>query len=146
MLLHRSGFTLLAVAQYYLVFVERKPGRRPKTVNLAVEEKEASRKRARRRAAKANFSRSVVVFFFWPRNRGRERLSLLHLPLHLSAPPPLSCLTPRHHFHLLFPLLRLLGTLGRQRPSWLRAAQCSGGVNPLIGCHYPAALPTRRLN
>ena len=50
MLLHHSGFTLLAVAQYYLVFVERKPGRRPKTVNLAVEEKEALEKKKREEA------------------------------------------------------------------------------------------------
>lgn len=62
-----------------------------KTVNLL--SKKRHWKVKRRRAAKANFSRSVV---FGRRTEGER--DTLHLPLHLSlslpAPPPLSCLTP----------------------------------------------------
>lgn len=121
MLLHRSGFTLLVVAQYYLVFVERKPGRRPKTVNLAVEEKEASRKRARRRAAKANFSRSVVFFFFLAvEQRQRETLSSA------SAPPSL-CTTSTFMSHSPSPFPSPLSPPPSARDSGKAEAELAAG-------------------
>ena len=82
------------------------------TVNLL--SKKRHRKMERRRAAKANFSRSVV---FGRRTEGER--DTLHLPLHLSLAP---CTTSTfmshslHSFHLLFPLLHLLWSWGRQRP------------------------------
>lgn len=84
-----------------------------KTVNLLSKKKHW--KMERRRAAKTNFSRSVV---FGRRTEGER--DTLHLPLHLSLAP---CTTSTfmshslHCFHLFFfPLLLLLWTLGRQRP------------------------------
>ncbi len=113
-----------------------------KTVNLL--SKKRHWKMERRRAAKANFSRSVV---FGRRTEGER--DTLHLPLHLSlslpAPPPLSCLTPFTVFtSSSFP--SFCSGLWEGRGRRLQAAQCSGGVKPLIGCHYPVALPTLILN
>lgn len=111
------------------------------TVNLL--SKKRHWKMERRRAAKANFSRSVV---FGRRGAGETKHSASASPsLWLPAPPPLSCLTPFTVFISSLPSSICSG-LGEGRGRWLQAAQCSGGVNPLIACHYPLALPTVLLN
>lgn len=104
---HTSG-------RYTVLFSVRgkKAREETKTVNLLSKKKKKKKpwKMERRRAAKANVSRSVV---FGRRAEGERD----NLPLRLSlSPPPLSCLTSSTVFISSFPLLHPLWTRGRQRP------------------------------
>lgn len=72
----------------------------------------------RGRAAKANFSRSVV----FGRRTEVER-ETLHLPLHLSLAPCTTSTFMSHSLHcghLFFPLLHLLWTLGKAEAAGCR--------------------------
>ncbi|KAK9534008.1 hypothetical protein VZT92_009084 [Zoarces viviparus] len=80
---------------------------------------------------------SAAVWFLAAELREKEALCICpSIALWLPAPPPLSCLTPFTVFTSSFPSSICFG-LGEGRGRCLQAAQCGGGVNPLIACHYP---------
>lgn len=149
-LLHHSGFTLWAVVLFSVCGTEA--SEETKTVNLL--SKKRHLKMERRWQLKQI---SAAVWILATEQREKEALCI---SLSISSPSlslaPCNTSTFMSHslyFFLLPPPPSLFFSsspsaldLGNTETAGRPAAQCSGGVNPLIVCHYPLALPTLILN